>query len=120
VTGNDRFMLDGSYAYEVAFGATIGTVCFALGGAMVLRWLTARRSGAPSLFGTAIDPRSRLQLAYGIATLAMGGTNYGCRFIDHRYLLGVHEGFFSITVALCAIAGFALVTGGRRRSAVRT
>ncbi len=110
-------MLDGSYAYEVAFGATVGTVCFLLGGAMVVRWLTARRSGAPSLFGAAVDPRSRLQLAYGIATLAMGGTNYGCRFIDHRYLLGVHEGFFAITVALCAIAATVLVTGGARRRA---
>jgi hypothetical protein len=33
----------------------------------------------------------------------MGGTNFGCRFIDHRYLEGVHEGFFGLTLLVFAV-----------------
>ena len=96
-------MLEGSRAFEITWGAVTGTLCFALGTFVIVRWLAARRSGASSLFGAAIDPRRRLHLAYGIAAMAMGGTNYGCRFIDHRYLAGVHEGFATITLVVVAL-----------------
>ena len=96
-------MLDGSRAFELAWGAVAGTLCFALGTIVIVRWLAARRSGAPSLFGSAVDPQRRLHLAYGIFAMGMGGTNYGCRFIDHRYLSGVHEGFAAITFVVVAL-----------------
>jgi hypothetical protein len=35
--------------------------------------------------------------------MMMGGTNFGCRFIDHRYLEGVHEGFFGLTLLVFAV-----------------
>ena len=91
-------MLEGSRAFELAWGGITGTICFALGTIVIMRWLAARRSGAASLFGSAVDPHRRLHLAYGIFAMGMGGTNYGCRFIDHRYLEGVHEGFAAITL----------------------
>ncbi len=96
-------MLEGSRTFDIAWGAATGTLCFALGALVIVRWLAARRTGAPSLFGSAVDPQRRLHLAYGIAALGMGGTNYGCRFIDHNYLSGVHEGFFAITFVLVAL-----------------
>ena len=96
-------MLEGSRAFELAWGATTGTICFALGAIVIMRWLSARRSGAPSLFGRAVDPHGRLHLAYGIFAMGMGGTNYGCRFIDHRYLEGVHEGFAAITLVVVVL-----------------
>ena len=86
-------MFEGSRAFDIAWGAATGTLCFALGTFVIVRWLVARHGNGPSLFGSAVDPKRRLHLAYGIAAMGMGGTNYGCRFIDHRYLSGVHEGF---------------------------
>lgn len=96
-------MLEGSRAFELAWGAITGTICFALGTIVIVRWLSARRSGAASLFGRAVDPQRRLHLAYGIFAMGMGGTNYGCRFIDHRYLEGVHEGFAAITLVVVVL-----------------
>ena len=107
-------MLEGSRAFEIAWGAIAGSICFALGSIVIARWLSARRSGAPSIFGSAIDPHRRLQLAYGIFAMGMGGTNYGCRFIDHRYLAGVHEGFAAITFVIVVLLVSRLV---RRRTA---
>jgi hypothetical protein len=102
-------MFEGSRAFDIAWGAATGTVCFALGIALVYRWVMARRTGAPSFFGNAIDPTRSLHLAWAIFALGMGGTNYGCRFIDHHYLAGVHEGFFAITLVVYAALGPRLV-----------
>jgi hypothetical protein len=33
----------------------------------------------------------------------MGGTNFGCRYVEHRYLSGVHEGFFALTLLAIAV-----------------
>jgi hypothetical protein len=96
-------MLDGSRTFEIVWGAVAGTICFALGAIVIARWLSARRTGAPSIFGGAVDPHRRLHLAYGIFAMAMGGTNYGCRFIDHRYLEGVHEGFAAISLIVVVL-----------------
>lgn len=109
-------MLDGSRAFELTWGAVAGTICFALGAIVIARWVAARRSGAASIFGSAVDPKRRLHLAYGIFAMAMGGTNYGCRFIDHRYLEGVHEGFAAITLVVVVL----LVSRLAKRSSALT
>ncbi len=109
-------MLEGSRAFDIAWGAATGTLCFALGTFVIVRWLVARHGNGPSLFGSAVDPKRRLHLAYGIAAMGMGGTNYGCRFIDHRYLSGVHEGFAAITFVIVALLAWRLLP--RRRAAI--
>ena len=112
-------MLEGSRAFDIAWGATTGSLCFAIGIALVYGWVVARRSGGASIFGTDIDPSRSLHLAWAILALGMGGTNFGCRFIDHHYLSGVHEGFFAVTLVVYAVLGPRLVWLGlaRRRSA---
>jgi hypothetical protein len=112
-------MLDGSRTFEIVWGAVTGSICFALGTIVIVRWLSARRLGSASMFGAAIDPKRRLHLAYGIFAMAMGGTNYGCRFIDHRYLEGVHEGFAAITFVVIVLLVTVLANGfARRRGAL--
>jgi hypothetical protein len=96
-------MFEGSRAFDIVWGAASGSLCFALGITLVYGWVRARRTGGPSVFGGAIDPSRGLQLAWAIFALGMGGTNFGCRFIDHRYLEGVHEGFFAITLVVYAV-----------------
>ena len=118
-------MLEGSRAFDIAWGATTGTICFAIGIALVYLWVTARRTDGPSVFGRAVDPSRGLHLAWAVLALGMGGTNFGCRFIDHNYLAGVHEGFFAITLVVYAVLGPRLIRlafAGRReraRAAVR-
>lgn len=96
-------MLEGSRAFEIAWGALAGSICLAIGISMIASWLHAYRNGGESLLGTHADPGRGLHLAWAIASLSMAGTNYGCRFIDHRYLAGVHESFFAITLAIYAM-----------------
>ena len=115
-------MFEGSRAFDIAWGATTGTVCFALGIALVYGWVVARRANGPSVFGRTIDPSRALHLAWAILALGMGGTNFGCRFIDHNYLSGVHEGFFAITLVVYAVLGPRLVwlTFAARRERAQT
>jgi mannitol-specific phosphotransferase system IIBC component len=96
-------MLEGSRAFDIAWGTVTALICFGLGSATLAVWLRARRTGAPSLFGAATDPNRGLQLAWGIFAMGMGGTNLGCRYIDHRYLSGVHEGFFALTLVVVTV-----------------
>ncbi len=108
-------MLDGSRTFEIVWGAVAGTLCVALGALVVADWLRVRHTAAPSIFGRRLDPGRGLELAYGIFTLAMGGTNYGCRFIDHAYLRGVHEGYFALTLAVVALVAPGYLLRGRAR-----
>ncbi|MBD5657242.1 MAG: hypothetical protein IAI50_18990, partial [Candidatus Eremiobacteraeota bacterium] len=78
-------------------------ICFALGIALVYLWVRAGGPNAAWFFGRAVDPARSLHRAWAIVALGMGGTNYGCRFIDHNYLSGVHEGFFAITLVVYAV-----------------
>ncbi len=48
----------------------------------------------------------------------MAFTNFGCRFIDHRYLEGVHEGFFAITLIVLAVLAPLVVRAIRRQPAL--
>jgi hypothetical protein len=91
-------MLEGSRGFDIVWGTTFGTLCFAIGFAALADWLRARRTDGVSMFGAATDPGRGLHLAWAIFALGMGGTNAGCRFIDHRYLSGVHEAFFALTL----------------------
>jgi hypothetical protein len=96
-------MLEGSRAFDIAWGTVTALTCFALGLPTLFGWLKARRLGAASIFGAATDPHRRLQFAWGLFAMGMGGTNMGCRYINHRYLSGVHEGFFALTLIVVAV-----------------
>lgn len=98
-------MLEGTRAFDIAWGTVTGGLCFALGFAALYLWLDARGRDRASLFGRAVDPDGGLHLAWAIFALVMGGSNLGCRYIDHYYLAGVHEGFFVLTLAVFAILG---------------
>jgi hypothetical protein len=89
--------MEGSRAFDVTWGLVTATACLALAVPMLWWWLPEHRR---SFFGPALDPRYRLQLAYGLFCMAMAGTNVGCRAIPHDDLPLVHPTFFLITVAL--------------------
>lgn len=89
--------MEGSRAFDVTWGLVTAAFCLALAVPMLWWWLPEHRR---SFFGRAIDPRFRLQLAYGLFCMAMAGTNIGCRAIPHDDLALVHPAFFLITVAL--------------------
>lgn len=96
-------MLEGTRSFDIIWGSVTATICLALGAWVLFSWLRERGTGAPSIFGAAVDPTRRLQFAWGIFTMMMGGTNFGCRYIDHAYLDGVHEGFFALTLLVVAV-----------------
>jgi hypothetical protein len=110
-------MLEGSRAFDIAWGTVTALICFSLGLPALFGWLRARREGTPSIFGAATDPSRRLQFAWGLFAMGMGGTNLGCRYINHRYLSGVHEGFFALTLVVVAVLLPALVTHALRSRA---
>ncbi len=96
-------MLEGSREFDIIWGSVTGTICFAIGAWVLVAWLRERGTATPSIFGAATDPDRRLYFAWGIFAMMMGGTNFGCRYIDHRYLEGVHEGFFGLTLLVVAV-----------------
>ena len=113
-------MLEGSRAFDIAWGTATASVCFAIGACVVAHWVRGWRGQGPSVFGAGVDPKRRLELAYGAFALAMGGTNVGCRYIAHNYLEGVHEGYAALTVVVVAVLVPALALAARRPSARRT
>jgi hypothetical protein len=111
-------MLEGSRAFDIAWGTVTAVICFGLGARTIYSWVQLRRTNGASIFGRALDPGRGLQLAWGIFAMGMGGTNMGCRYIDHRYLSGVHEGFFALTVLVIAVLTPALLP--KKKPAHRT
>lgn len=95
-------MLEGTRAFDLAWGATTGLLCFSVA-VPVLWWVLPGH--LRSFFGTRIDPHARLQLAYGIFAMAMAFTNVLCRAIPHAYLDYVHETFALMTAVLLATMG---------------
>jgi hypothetical protein len=110
-------MLEGSRAFDIAWGTVTALICFGLGAWTITSWVQLRRRHGVSIFGQALDPGRGLQLAWGIFAMGMGGTNLGCRYIDHRYLSGVHEGFFALTLLVVAVLTPPLVRSIRSREA---
>jgi hypothetical protein len=107
--------LEGDRTFDLVSGAASGAISLALAVPILWWWLPAHRR---SLFGTAIDPTYRLQLAYGLLGMAMFGTNSLCRFIPHGFLEYVHPTFAFITLALIVGLGPRIVylaLRGRRR-----
>ncbi len=96
--------LEGDRAFDLIWGSATGAVSLALAVPILWWWLPEHRR---SVFGTAIDPSYRLQLAYGLFGMAMFGTNFFCRFIPHGFLDYVHPTFAFITL------GFLLGLGPR-------
>jgi hypothetical protein len=92
--------IEGSRAFDIAWGTLTGCLCLSLA-IPTLWWMLPKHARA--IFPASVDPKQHLQLAYGIFTMGMAFTNFGCRFIDHRYLLGVHEGFALITLAVVLV-----------------
>jgi hypothetical protein len=66
-----------------------------------LWWILPKHSRR--IFPESLDPGQQLQFGWGIFGMFMAFTNFGCRFIDHRYLEGVHEGFFALTLIVLAV-----------------
>jgi len=94
--------LEGSRAFDLAWGGVTAALCLAIAIPMLRWWLPQHRR---SVFGRAVDPTFRLQLAYGLFAMAMAGTNLGCRAIPHDDLPYVHPAFFAITMLLVAGLG---------------
>jgi hypothetical protein len=114
-------MLEGSRTFDIIWGTVAGGLCFTLG-LMTLAWLVkAHRTGTASLFGSALDPHRRLNFGWGLFAMFMGGTNVGCRYVEHDYLPGVHEGFFVLTLLLVVVLAPVLVrqTVATRRADAR-
>ncbi|HEX3550284.1 MAG TPA: hypothetical protein VHT53_07915 [Candidatus Elarobacter sp.] len=112
----DWTWMEGSRAFDLAWGALSAAACLAIAIPMLWWWLPEHRR---SFFGTTLDPRARLQLAYGLFAMAMAGTNLGCRAIPHGELPFVHPAFFAITILLVLGLGpRALVMALRGRARV--
>lgn len=112
-------MLEGSRTFDILWGAITGSICLWIGVTMVASWLDAYYHGGTSLFGER-DPGRGLHLAWAILALSMAGTNYGCRFIDHNYLAGVHEAFFALTLVVYAVLVPRLIARAVRTTRTRT
>ena len=112
-------MLEGSRAFDVAWGAVTGGLCFAIGIALIAMWVRARGGAGESIFGARVDPGRGVHLAWAAFALGMGGTNMGCRFIDHLPLAGVHEGFFALTLVVYAVLAPRLIARAMRRPHLR-
>jgi hypothetical protein len=94
--------LEGDRTFSIIYGLTTGSLCLALA-IPLLYWVLPGRER--SFFGERIDPKQRLQLAYGIFCMAMGFTDIGCRTIPHGPLEFVHPTFFLMTLILVATIG---------------
>jgi len=117
-------LLEGDRAFDLIWGSATAVISLALAVPLLWWWLPEHRR---SVFGTAIDPTYRLQLAYGLFAMALGGTNFFCRFIAHGFLAYVHPTFALITLVLVVglgprIAALAYVAlrGGNQRHPLRT
>jgi hypothetical protein len=97
-----RVFLEGDRTFDILWGSATGLISLALAVPMLWWWLPRHRR---SVFGTAIDPTYRLQLAYGLLGMGMFGTNALCRFIPHGFLEYVHPTYAFITLALVAGLG---------------
>ncbi|MGD0472481.1 MAG: hypothetical protein ABSB70_04620 [Candidatus Velthaea sp.] len=107
--------LEGDRTFDMLWGAASGAISLALAVPLLWWYLPAHRR---SVFGTAIDPNYRLQLAYGLLGMGMFGTNLLCRFIPHGFLEYVHPTFAFITFAMLLGLGpriVFLVRQSRRR-----
>jgi len=107
--------IEGSRAFDITWGTVTGCLCL-LVAAPTLWWILPKH--ARSIFPESIDPQRRLQFGWGIFGMFMAFTNFGCRFIDHRYLEGVHEGFFAITLIVLAVLAPLVVRALRRQPAL--
>jgi hypothetical protein len=110
--------LEGDRTFDLVWGSVTGALSLALAVPILWWWLPKHRL---SVFGTAIDPRYRLQLAYGLLAMAMSATNFFCRFIPHGFLEFVHPTFAFITLALLVglgprVASLGLRSARRARS----
>jgi hypothetical protein len=89
--------LEGGHTFGLIYGLISGGLCLAVA-IPLLYWVLPGRQR--SFFGPRIDPRYRLQLAYGIFCMSMAFTDIGCRTIPHGELAYVHPTFFLMTIAL--------------------
>ncbi|MGP6158425.1 MAG: hypothetical protein ACLPYS_13130 [Vulcanimicrobiaceae bacterium] len=95
-------MLEGSRAFDITWGTLTAAACLVPAAIVLTRWF---RRGLPSVFGAATDPRRRLEGAWGVFGMVMGSTNFGCRFVRHGHLPGVHEGYALITLTYLVVVG---------------
>jgi hypothetical protein len=89
--------LEGDRTFDLIWGSATAVMSLAIAVPILWWWLPKHRR---SVFGTALDPTYRLQLAYGLLGMGMAGTNFFCRFIPHGFLEYVHPTFALITLIL--------------------
>jgi hypothetical protein len=94
--------LEGDRTFSIAYGLITGGLCLAVA-IPILWWVIPGHRRA--FFGGAIDPHYRLQVGYGIFTMALAFTDIGCRAIPHGPLLFVHPTFFLLTLLVVATLG---------------
>ena len=106
--------LEGDRAFDLIWGTLSGLAALGVAVPLLVWWLPRYRR---SVFGSAIDPKYRLQGAYGVFGMAMFGTDFFCRFIPHGFLEYVHPTFALITLLYVAgIAPRLIVLARRGRS----
>jgi hypothetical protein len=89
--------IEGSRAFDIAFGAATAAACLSV--AIPTLWWVLPKSRV-WLFSKTIDRNQGLQIAYGIFCMAMAFTDALCRTIPHAYLPGVHPAFFLTTILI--------------------
>jgi len=108
-------LLEGSRAFDITWGTVTGCLCL-LFASPALWWILPKH--ARRIFPESIDQRQMLQFGWGLFGMFMGFTNFGCRFIDHRYLEGVHEGFFALTLIVLGVLAPLVLRALNRKPAV--
>lgn len=94
--------LDASRTFSIAFGTVTSGLCLLVAVPM-LWWMLPRSRRA--VFDAGVDPHGYLQIAGGVAAMAMAWANALCRYIPHGPLGAVHPAFFISTVILLTALG---------------
>jgi hypothetical protein len=92
--------IDASRNASIAFGTATAGLCLLL--AVPLLWWTLPNHRV-RVFAERADPKMFVQLAYGIAAMAMAWADALCRYLPHPRLGVVHPAFFVTTVLLVAM-----------------
>lgn len=95
-------MLEGSRAFDLTWGFGWSAVCFAMA-IPTLWWVLPGR--VRRVFAPQRDPRMIMQIACGVAGMALACTNALCRAIDHAYLPGAHEAIAFVTISYTVLYG---------------
>jgi hypothetical protein len=109
--------LDASRTFSIAFGTVTSGLCLLIAVPM-LWWMLPRHRRA--VFDADVDPHGYLQIACGVAAMAMAWANALCRYIPHGPLGAVHPAFFITTLVLLLALGPTVYRAARAAQAGRS